>query len=655
MKYTLFEKFGTAALVAIIALSAACGSDEGDGSLKGVEGGLISADRSEVTFSDVALGGTSEQGLRISNLGTGNLNIRSIRLIEDTDSDEGGVEFQRGEDWVSTANLEPNEFIDLTIFYSPLDQNPDEGKVVIESNDPSTPTLTIPVNTADLEPNIFSRENIIFQRVPPITEETRNKFFQISEVQNIGQAPLTITDVVITGGDDFAISYPTSADSQDPSTDSDSHPTTLGPDENFPIRVYFNPQDNLPSTADLIFFTNDPDTPQYTVKLQGNSGAPCIKLSQEDEINFGEGGIGFANNKTITIENCSPTSDLEVSSISITDDGGGVYSIKDGSLPPGLPDANAIVPPDNTRTFVLTYTPTDESTSTGELTVESNDPAKATLRVPILGKGTNNVCPNAVAEARLEGSSRYQQQISTIPLKNIEFRGTNSVDQNGSVANYEWTIVQRPANSTAQFDPAPTHPEPKLFLDLAGVYVIELTVYDDQGLASCNDDETRQITIRATPDEDIHVQLVWDTPTDPDDTDTNGTDVDIHYLHPNGTWNNAPYDIFWRNATADWGTSGGADDPSLDIDDTDGAGPENVNHNNPQSGLSYAIGVYYYNDFGFGPSYATLRIYIEGVQKYEYRDQYLAGKGVFWYAATISWPSKNIFAVNETTPGFPTQ
>ena len=34
-----------------------------------------------------------------------------------------------------------------------------------------------------------------------------------------------------------------------------------------------------------------------------NSGSPCLQLSHEDEVNFGEGGIGFANNKTIVVEN----------------------------------------------------------------------------------------------------------------------------------------------------------------------------------------------------------------------------------------------------------------------------------------------------------------------------------------------------------------
>jgi hypothetical protein len=67
----------------------------------------------------------------------------------------------------------------------------------------------------------------------------------------------------------------------------------------------------------------------------------------------------------------------------------------------------------------------------------------------------------------------------------------------------------------------------------------------------------------------------------------------------------------------------------------------------------YSVGVYYYADKGFGPSYATLRIYIQGTQRYEYRNEYLAKTGIFWHAAAIAWPSGQISAINRKQEGFP--
>ena len=85
---------------------------------------------------------------------------------------------------------------------------------------------------------------------------------------------------------------------------------------------------------------------------------------------------------------------------------------------------------------------------------------------------------------------------------------------------------------------------------------------------------------------------------------------------------------------------------------TDGAGPENVNHNEPGNGV-YAVGVYYYDDNGFGPSYATVRIYIDGKLAKEYKNKYMSGTFDFWKVGLIEWPSKNIYKRDEKFEGFP--
>jgi hypothetical protein len=502
---------------------------------------------------------------------------------------------------------------------------------------------------------------VIFNRVPPVNDTTRDKHYQTIEVQNIGQAPLEISKVRLSPpeGSDYRIAFATGSDTE-PSTDTDTFPDTLAANESFFVRVFFNPLNDLPSTADLIFFTNDPEKPEYVVNLRGNSDAPCLQLNHENEVNFGEGGIGFANNKTMIIENCSPSSDLTIDAIAVCTLNGDVcdaddpiFQIKDGSLPADLPAGPAVIPPDGTSNFVLTYTPENLDVSNGELTVVSDDPAKANLVVPVIGKGTDNACPQAVGEAKLSDSTRWQTDLNTIPLKTVNFRGINSIDQDGSISRYEWNLVSKPTGSTSRFTPSSTVAEPDLFLDLAGDYVVELKVFDDKGTESCGDQAI--VTIRATPDEDIHVQLVWETPTDPDQTDTEGSDLDLHFLHPTGTWNTPPDDIFWSNPTSDWGGPLESDDPSLDIDDTDGAGPENINMRDPESGLTYAVGVYYYTDNGFGPSYATVRIYIRGTQQFEWRDMYMPAPQHFWYVSTIEWPSTEIRAVNRVDEGFPTR
>jgi hypothetical protein len=57
----------------------------------------------------------------------------------------------------------------------------------------------------------------------------------------------------------------------------------------------------------------------------------------------------------------------------------------------------------------------------------------------------------------------------------------------------------------------------------------------------------------------------------------------------------------------DWGGPGTADDPHLDIDDTNGFGPENTNIDEPANG-TYRVGVHAFS----GSGNVTVRIYCGG-------------------------------------------
>ncbi len=632
----------------------ACGEDkEGDNNIVVADPGNILVDPGEVVFAQVDLLQTDVQTLIISNNGTGTLIISDIKLVEETLEDGGGREISEGVNWKRTARLEQDEVIELDLKYTPRDTSVDSGYIEITSNDPENGNLKVQIRSGDLAPRVFSNPQISFGRVAPVTDATRDLSWLTTEISNVGQSPLTISRVEISPkSSDFRIVYPED-DMLDNDKSDPGFPLILGPTEVLPARIFFNPTTPEGSEAELFIYSDDPKAPTYKVDLIGNSGEPCIEvITGEDEINFGEGGIGFANNKTITIKNCS-TGELELSGVSTCTDSGdacatdAIFQIKENSLPT-LPD---IIPGGETRSFVVVYTPIDESVSTGVLTILSDDPSKSKLEIPMTAKGTDNQCPNAIAEAKLTETNRYQTVINTIPLKSVQFRGSNSTDVDGSIARYVWTIVSQPPNSTARLEPSGEIQDPTLFLDLAGDYVVELVAYDDQGTASCGDQAI--VTIRATPDEDIHIQLVWNTPADQDQTDTEGTDMDLHLLHPIGTWNNEPWDIFYENRTGEWGAPGPADDPSLDADDTNGAGPENINLNNPEAGVSYSVGVYYFNAYAFGVSYATVRIYIQGRQRFEKKDVFLAETGTFWKVATIEWPSARIFAVDQQFDDFP--
>lgn len=644
------------ALIITLALWAGCTR----GSVLDGEPPQTVVDVETIVFAKVALGQSDTETVTITNVGRGDLRLDSITLVESTDDDEGGAEFRPAEDWIEQAVIGTDGELTLAVTYTPADRDPDEGFIVIESNDPrfDDGTLRIPIQTAPLEPRVHSKSSVIFRRVAPVDVESLDTHWQILEIQNVGDAPLKISDVVVSPADgDFSARF---ADfpNADPRYDEDLPPDSLEPGEALSVRIYFNPQHDMGSSGELILYSNDPQSPEHVVPLLGNSGAPCMKLDREDELDFGNGAIGYVNHKTIIVENCSSTADLVLSDVEICtfdDDAcsgaSGVFALDEGTLPGDLPDGEALIAPEETAMFVITYAPEELVASEGELTLKSNDPAKSELAIPVRGVGTDNACPTAIADARLEDSDRWQSSLNTVPLKTVRLRGSNSTDPDGQVDSYEWVMIERPTNSHASVSPSAFNADASLFLDLAGDYRLELVVYDDDGTRSCGDQAI--INIRATPDEDIHVQLVWETPNDIDETDTSGSDVDLHFLHPMGTWNSAPFDIFWTNPTADWGAPGEYDDPTLDIDDTDGGGPENVNLSEPESGATYSVGIYYYDDSGYGGAYATVRIFIRGEKKFEKREMFLRRPGEFWHVANVAWPSTEVFPIESLQSGFP--
>ena len=622
-----------------------------------IDEGIPSASPNPLLFETTSIGSTRTKTILVRNDGSGPLRLVSSELVE-TDGDDGRT-FEPVGDLPNDVVLDPDAELAIPIRWAPDDAKQDSAVLRIQTNSSRERILEIPIETPTLEPDIHSPRLVQFPRVPGGSEQ-----FVTTTVTNTGQAPLQLKRLFVSPSDSakFVISFPRAGHESDPTMDVHTWEDVLAPGDELDVRIRFAPLSTDPASAELIIDSNDPDSPQYIVSLTGNSGIPILELGGAEPIDtprdqathlleFGPCSIGRSSTRTIRLRN-GGSEMLEVTDVSVTDDGGGVFELVESSLPGDFPSRKLELEPDEEALFAVSYVPDAEGVDSGRMTISSNDPLAAELVVDLSGSGSTNTCPTAIAEATiLGGSSTASTQVSTIPLKTLLLDGSSSSDD-GSIQRYEWTLPNTPINSNARILPGGSPSEAKLFLDIAGPYVIELQVWDDQNMPSC---EPARVLVLAKPDEDIHVQLVWETPSDRDEGDLIGTDVDLHYLHPLGEWDKLPYDIFWKNREADWGIPGdSSDDPSLDIDDTNGAGPENVNHDNPESGRNYSVGVYYFADNGFGASYATVRIYIEGELAYTVRDKYLEREGAFWNVAAIVWPLKDVIALDTIRQGFPT-
>ncbi len=607
--------------------------------------------------------------VEVANGGAGTLKLIEFNRSS-FDLDQFALEWFPGDDesqkssvFPGVIDIEPDAHITLRLTYNPADSSGARGDVSFRSNDPNNGNVSIPISSPRGGAEIFvSPDSVSFGRVP--AEASADETLTIS---NIGSEDLVFEAMVIGGSSDFSVWVNGVDVVADPSAlvdpDGDGNPG-LAPEGSFAAIVRYAPPTEGPDSGELIIRSNDANRAELVVPITANGAAPCISVSPPT-LEFSAALVGRETVKPVTITSCGQEG-LIVGNIRLSDDTAPAYTlVEDFELPLNLPGAT----PENqpTELIGINFRPEAEDAYGGRVIIESNDAATPSIEVPIVGRGTINECPvPGVAE----------DSYTVLPLDIVTLDASSSTDPDGSIAEYEWVVVERPAGSIAQpvesfFNPNQpadggprdnlSTPRAQFFVDLAGQYVVELRVTDNLDLAAPSEacpEPIARVEIMAEPNEDIHVQLVWNTPRDNNQGDDDGTDVDLHLLHPLGQrWSQAPLDCYFANKNPDWGPPGAVANPSLDIDDVNGGGPENINLDEPENtaalGAPYRIGVHYYRSESFlagdyGTSTATLRIYLGGQLADEFERDLVATDN-FWDVAGIEWTpgDRRVVAINR--------
>lgn len=253
-----------------------------------------------------------------------------------------------------------------------------------------------------------------------------------------------------------------------------------------------------------------------------------------------------------------------------------MISRPDGSsaTPSPASGTSTTMTPDRRGEYVLRFTAVD------------TDGLEASCEVLVIGTPTP---PDAMCPATIE----------TSPLTPTEIVAT-AVDD-GTIRTWAWRVVAVPPGSRPAAPSPPNAPRTTFTPDLAGEYRLRLTVTDDDG-----DTGECETLVRAISSDGLRVEVFWDT---------DGTDMDTHLLRPGArAWFDDRDDCYFGNCREIggvpqlmWGAAGSEDDPRLDIDDTDGFGPENINIARPALG-TYRVGVHAWAGF----ARVTVRIYCGG-------------------------------------------
>ena len=208
--------------------------------------------------------------------------------------------------------------------------------------------------------------------------------------------------------------------------------------------------------------------------------------------------------------------------------------------------------------------------------------------------------------------------------------GEDSFSPSGTITEYEWTLIEKPTASSS-YIPNGGANRPYFAPDLAGTYIAQLIVYDDSGSAS----EPCLATLEAVPAQTLWVELAWEH---------SGDDMDLHLLRP-GAGLETNGDCYYANCVGwplDWGVIGDPiDDPSLDLDDIPGTGPENINIYEPENGI-FEVYVHDYPGSVFqAANDVTVRIYLSGELAWE-GTKTISGENTYTRFAQVSWPDGTI-------------
>jgi hypothetical protein len=607
--------------------------------------------------------------IRVLNADQGRLSLKSVVLAYDVPE---GAEDGEGEafkllplptlptDVFTLGGEEYPQGVEVQVQYTKQsDGLQRSAQITFESNDPFIPFISVTLETVAGQPNLLVNPNEVdFGLVPKDT---------VGEVPitllNTGDRTLMVSRFQILFDGRFGVKGPGFSIGTEPGAPLNidlPEAIAIEPGTSSALTLTFLSETPTPAEGMLKVYSDDPNSGAegYGVTLLSNKTGPCIQVEPRT-VDFEGKIVGTVSTIDVKVTSCG-TEPLSISHIGIGVDSSEDFTTSYGGLPGDIsetgptPQTPLIVGVNEFITLPVTFVPDAVNPKDsdnmaipdlGTLEIHS-DAFESVVDVELKGAGAEVDCPTAVIIVE-EGEE-------VIPQTVLHLDGSQSYAPYGPVVKWLWDVDQ-PDGSQENFVPTASDSNPVFAANVVGVYTFRLRVWDENNTESCPGPAEFKVVVQ--PDQAIHVELTWVTEADLDETDTGfaaGTDLDLHFTHPSATgpdldqdglpdpWFDKKWDCFWYNGEPDWGSfdPNANDNPSLDRDDTDGAGPENLNLAVPEDDTTYLVGAHYWQSNGFGDVEATVRIFSYASEIYV-KSQALMERDM-WKVATVHWPSVQV-------------
>ncbi|TVP57543.1 MAG: choice-of-anchor D domain-containing protein [Halomonadaceae bacterium] len=345
----------------------------------------ISVSPEAIDFGVVQANTSSDQQLTITNAGGNGLDIEGIS-IEGPDADL----FSYNADCNS---LGADESCSVTVTYSATGEEAHEANLVIASNDPETPQVTVPLSGSSEEvPQAaisVDPESLSFGTVQPgQTPE------QTITVSNTGGASLGIQNVSLSGPDANVFTL---------SEDCNS----LEPTNSCSIVVTYLAEGNTEHNATVIIESDAPESATVEVPVTGTSEIePTAALVVDPEaVDFGTVELGATQNENVILSNTGGAP-LTIEGINISGEAAEDFTQVSDCTTLGQNEE---------CTITVTYSSNVDAERNAVMTILSDDPNRPEVDVTLTASA-EAVTPPGEVDLQIEGETFIRSAQGTLPI-----------------------------------------------------------------------------------------------------------------------------------------------------------------------------------------------------------------------------------------------
>ena len=360
-----------------------------------VEPPKMTLEPSSLDFGNVVMGETAVLPISFTNVGGLDLVVSSI-----TCADGFSTPLAEGEQYV----VKPGETRELNVSFSPTENRPYGGTMIINSNASGSQTAVVKLSGNGVTPAVpqivVDPYSIVFD---PVVEGSGQYSETPLAITNIGDAVLTISSIELTdAGTPFEIIG--------------NKPQTLDKDARTQITIRFSPTEAGSYMNTLVIKSDASNSTELSIPVSGEctpAPLPGISVSPQS-VEFGEVNLGDTVTRDLIITNTG-SAPLDILSVTCPD---GFDSDFNDLAEKSVAGGSSV-------SLAVTFRPFEAKGYGGSIEIASNDAENAVISVPVSGNGVNT------SNAEISSSSTYirfdEREVGAVSTRTVAIsnRGTD--------------------------------------------------------------------------------------------------------------------------------------------------------------------------------------------------------------------------------------